>query len=211
MTKASASRQGAGARLVNLVVDPGAAFRGIADDPSWALAFVAAVGIRFGSLFIFYQPAVTPIKVIASLLLQVLTVGSTVVLASLVAWLTARGWRVGVAWVTAFSVLMHVYVVFTLATVAFAAVAGALLPESVDVDLRNPPFTNLTSLLRGADPEVFRTLVGEMDVRSAYALVLLSLGIRGAAPQAPRSAVARIILTIACLRVAGVVSVSLLR
>ena len=196
---------------MNLAVDPGATFRGIADDPSWALAFVAAVGIRFGSLFIFYRPAVTAIKVIASLLLQILTVGSTVVLASLVAWLTARAWRVGVAWATAFSILMHVYVAFTLATLAFAGVAAALLPESVDVDLRKPPFTNLTSLLGGTDPEVFRTLLGEMDVRSAYVLVLLWLGLRGAAPEAPRSAVARIILTIACLRVAGVITVSLLR
>ncbi len=211
MTKASASRQGAGARLVNLVVDPGAAFRGIADDPSWALAFVAAVGIRFGSLFLFYRPAVTPIRVIAGLLFQVMTIGPTVLLAALIAWLTARAWHVGVAWPTAVSILIHVYVAFTLATVAFASVAGALLPQSVDVDLRNPPFTNLTSLLDGTGPEVFRTLVGEMDVRSAYALVLLWVGLRGAAPEAPRAAIARIILTIACLRVAGVVTVSLLR
>ena len=40
---ASAPRSGAGARLVNLVVDPAAAFRGIADDPSWRLAILAAV------------------------------------------------------------------------------------------------------------------------------------------------------------------------
>ena len=210
ISNASAPRSGAGARLVNLVVDPVAAFRGIAGDPSWALAFVAAVGIRFGSLLIVYEPAVAPIKVIAGLLFQILTVGPTVLLASLVAWVTARAWRVPMTWGTAFSILMHVYLAFTLATVAFASVAGALLPETVDVDLRKPPFTNLTSLLGGTGPEVFRTLVGEMDVRSAYVLVLLWLGLRGAAPEAPRSAVARIILTIACLRVAGVVTVSLL-
>jgi len=208
---ASAPRSGAGARLVNLVVDPVAAFRGIADDSSWALAFVAAVGIRFGSLFIFYDPAVTGMKVIAALLFQILTVGATVLLVSLVAWLTARAWRVDVAWATAACILMHVYVAFTLATVAFASVAGALLPRSVDVDVRNPPFTNLTSLMGGTDSEILRTLVGEMDVRSAYVLVLLWLGFRGAAPEAPRSAVARITLTIASVRVAGAVTISLLR
>jgi hypothetical protein len=196
---------------VNLLVDPVAAFRGIAEDPSWRLAFLTAVGIRFGSLFIFYRPAVTPIKALGGLLLQILTVGPTVLLASLMAWGTARAWRLGVSWVPAVSIVVHVYVAFTIITVAFASVAGALMPESVDVDLRTPPFTNLTFLLSGTDSEVFRTLVGEMDVRSAYALVLLWLGLRGAAPEAPRSAVAAMILTIVSLRVAGAVAVSLLR
>jgi len=211
MTNAPAADRVAGARLVNLVVDPIAAFRGIADDPSWRLALLAAVGIRFGSLFIFYQPAVTPIKVLGGLLFQVLTVGSAVLLASLVAWLTARAWRVSVAWTTAFSIVMHVQVAFTLATVGFASVAGALLPESADVDLRNPPFTNVTALLGATDSEAIRTLAGEIDVRSIYVLVLLWLGLRGAAPNAPRLAIAAVLLTIAFVRVAGVMTVSLLR
>jgi hypothetical protein len=210
ISNASALLSGAGARLMNLMVDPGAAFRGIATDPSWVLAFLAAAAIRFASLFIFYQPAVTPTKLIASLLFQILTIASTVLLASLVTWFAAGAWRVGVSWATAFSILMHVYVAFTLVTLAFAGVAGALLPEAVDVDLRNPPFTNLTSLLSGTDSEVFRLLVGEFDVRSAYVLMLLWLGLRSASPEAPRSAVTKALLTIASIRVAGVVSVSLL-
>jgi len=211
VSNASAPRSGAGVRLANLVVDPVDAFRGIACDPSWRLAFLAAVGVRFGSLFVFYEPSVTPIKALGGLLLQVLTVGPTVLLSSLVVWLVARVWRVNVAWATAFSILMHVYVAFTLATLAFSSVAGALLTESVDVDLRNPPFTNLTSLVGGTDSDVVRTLAGEMDVRSTYVLVLLWLGLRGAAPDAPRSAIARALLTIAVVRVVGVTAVSLLR
>jgi len=211
VSNASAPRSGAGVRLVNLVVDPVDAFRGIVCDPSWRLAFLAAVGVRFGSLFVFYEPSVTPIKALGGLLLQVLTVGPTVLLSSLVVWLVARVWRVNVAWATAFSILMHVYVAFTLATLAFSSVAGALLTESADVDLRNPPFTNLTSLVGGTDSDVVRTLAGEMDVRSTYVLVLLWLGLRGAAPDAPRSAIARALLTIAVVRVVGVTAVSLLR
>ncbi|HTK52386.1 MAG TPA: hypothetical protein VL308_10890 [Gemmatimonadaceae bacterium] len=211
VSNASAPRSGAGVRLANLVVDPVDAFRGIACDPSWRLAFLAAVGVRFGSLFVFYEPSVTPIKALGGLLLQVLTVGPTVLLSSLVVWLVARVWRVNVAWATAFSILMHVYVAFTLATLAFSSVAGALLTESADVDLRNPPFTNLTSLVGGTDSDVVRTLAGEMDVRSTYVLVLLWLGLRGAAPDAPRSAIARALLTIAVVRVVGVTAVSLLR
>jgi len=138
-------------------------------------------------------------------------VAPTVLLSSLVVWLVARVWRVNVAWATAFSILMHVYVAFTLATLAFSSVAGALLTESVDVDLRNPPFTNLTWLVGGTDSDVVRTLAGEMDVRSTYVLVLLWLGLRGAAPDAPRSAIARALLTIAVVRVVGVTAVSLLR
>jgi hypothetical protein len=50
-----------------------------------------------------------------------------------------------------------------------------------------------------------------MDVRSGYVLVLLWLGLRGAAPDAPRSAIAKALLTIAVVRVVGVTVVSLLR
>jgi hypothetical protein len=208
---ASAPRSGAGARLVNLVVDPVAAFRGIAHDPSWRLAFLAAIGIRFGSLFVFYRPTVAPIKVLGGLLFQILTVVPTVLLSSLVVWFAARGRRINVAWATVFSILTHVYVAFTLATVAFASVAGALLAEAGDVNLRNPPFTNLSSLVGGTESAVVPTLAGEMDVRSGYVLVLLWLGLRGAAPDAPRSAIAKALLTIAVVRVVGVTVVSLLR
>jgi hypothetical protein len=149
--------------------------------------------------------------VIAGLLVQILTVASTVLLASLVTWLAAGAWRVGVSWATAFSILMHAYVAFTLITLAFACVAGALLPEDGDVDLRNPPFTNLTSLLSGTGSAGFRPLAGEFDVRSAYVLALLWLGLRNGSPEAPRSAVAKVLLTVAFVRVAGVVTVSLLR
>ena len=211
ISNASALRSGAGARLMNLMVDPGAAFRGIAENPTWLLAFLAAATIRFASLFIFFRPAVTPAKAIAGLLVQILTVASTVSLASLVTWLASRAWRVGVSWATAFSILTHAYVAFTLVTLAFASVAGALLPEDADVDLRNPPFTNLMSLLSGTDSEVFRPLVAEFDVRSAYVLTLLWLGLRNGSPEAPRSAVTKVLLTVAFVRVAGVVCVSLLR
>jgi len=199
------------ATLIYLVVDPVAAFRGIAHDPSWRLAFLAAIGIRFGSLFVFYRPTVAPIKVLGGLLFQILTVVPTVLLSSLVVWFAARGRRINVAWATVFSILTHVYVAFTLATVAFASVAGALLTESADVNLRNPPFTNLSSLVGGTESEVVPTLAGEMDVRSGYVLVLLWLGLRGAAPDAPRSATAKALLTIAVVRVVGVTVVSLLR
>ena len=210
ISNASALRSGAGARLMNLMVDPDAAFRGIAENPSWLLAFLVAVTIRFASLFIFYRPAVTPAKVIAGLLLQLLTVGSTVLLASLVTWFAAGAWRVSVSWATAFSVLTHVYVAFTVVTLAFASVAGVLLPEDADVDLRNPPFTNLTSLLGETDSEFVRPLVGEFDVRSAYVLALLWLGLRNGSFEAPRSAVTKVLLTVAFVRVVGVVSASLL-
>ncbi len=204
------SRSSAGARLINLLVDPIAGFRGIGDDPTWALAVLVAIVARFGSLFVFYRPAVTPVKLIAGLVFQLATVVPTVLFASLVVWLAAKVCRVGVRWGPAFSVVTHVYVAYTLATVAFASVAGALLPESADVDLRSPPFTNLTSQLGESAPEVVRSLVEELDLRSAYVLLLLWLGLRGAAPDAPRSATAKGIATIAVVRLAGVITASLL-
>lgn len=207
----SASGSSAAARLVNLVVDPVAAFRGVGAQPSWALAFVVAVAIRFGSLFAFYRPAVTPAKVIAALLVQIMTIAPSVLLASLVVWVAALAWRAGARWTPTFAVVTHVYVAYTLATVAFASVAGALLPESVDVDLRHPPFTNFTPLLADTTADVIRRLVGEIDVRSAYAMALLWLGLRGAAPNATRSVVTRAVTTVAVVRLAGVIIASLLQ
>lgn len=206
-----ASDSSAGARLLNLVVDPVAAFRGIGAHPRWALALAVAVAIRFASLFAFYRPALTPLKVVAGLLFQVATVIPTVLFASLVVWLAGMVWRLRVSWTPAFSVVMHVYVAYTLATIAFAGVAGALLPESADVDLRHPPFTNFAPLLVTSTSEVLLSLARELDVRSAYALLLLWLGLRGAVPNAARSDVASAVAAIAVVRLAGVTALALLR
>jgi len=196
---------------VNLVVDPVAAFRGIRAHPPWALAFVVAIALRFGSLLAFYRPAVTPLKVVAGLLFQLATIAPAVLFASLVVWLAAKVWRVGVSWTSTFAVITHVYVGYTLATIAFASVAGALLPESAEVDLRHPPFTNFAPLLADPVSEVIRHLVGEVDVRSAYALLLLWLGLRGAEPNAIRSVVTNAVATIVVVRLTGVVALALLR
>jgi hypothetical protein len=206
-----ASGSSAGARLVNLVVDPVAAFRGIGTHPPWALAFMIVIVVRFGSLFVFYRPAVTALKVVAGLLFQLATIAPALLVASLVVWLAAKVWHVGVSWTSSFSVVTHVYVAYTLATIAFASVAGALLPESAEVDLRHPPFTNFASLLDDDTSTVVSRLVGEIDVRSAYALWLLWLGLRGAAPDAARYDVTSVVATIGVVRLAGLGALALLR
>jgi hypothetical protein len=206
-----ASGSSAGARLANLLVDPVSAFRGIGTRPQWVLAFVAAIALRMGSVFAFYRPAITPLKVVTGLLFQLVTIAPALLFVALVVWLAARVCRVGVSWTPAFAVVTHVYVAYTLATIAFASVAGAVLPEFADVDLRHPPFTNFAMLMDDATPEVIRSLVGEVDVRSAYALLLLWLGLRGAAPNAARHGVTSAVATIVVIRVVGVVTLSLLR
>jgi hypothetical protein len=188
-----------------------AAFRGIGVHPRWALAFVVAIALRFGSLFVFYRPTTTPLKVIAGLLFQLASITPAVLLASLAVWLAATVWRVGVSWTSTFSVVTHVYVAYTLATIAFASVAGALLPETAGVDLRNPPFTNFASLLGDSTPEVSRSFVRELDVRSVYAVLLLWIGLRGAAPNAARYDVTTAVATIVLVRLTGVVALAMLR
>ena len=205
------SGSSASVRLLNLVVDPVAAFRGIGVQPRWTFAFAVAIGLRFGSLFVFYRPTATPLKVVAGLLFQLATITPVVLLASLAVWLAARVWRVGVSWSSTFSVVTHVYVAYTLATIAFASVAGAVLPETVDVDLRNPPFTNFALLLGDSTPEVSRSFVRELDVRSVYAVLLLWIGLRGAAPNAARYDVTTAVATIVLVRLGGVVALAVLR
>jgi hypothetical protein len=204
------AHQHPGARLINVIVDPPAAFRGIADESPWALAFVAVVVVRIASLFVFYHPEVTPFKLIASVVFQVGTVAPLLLASGGILWVSARARGVALRWGSAFSIAAHVYVAYTLATVAIASVAGALLPDSADVELRSPPFTNLAPLAAGVAHPLVPRMAAEADVRSFYVLWLLWLGIRGAAPAEPRRRIAGVLGTIVAIRIVGVVTASLL-
>ena len=205
------AHQHPGARLINVIVDPPTAFRGISDESPWALAFLAVVVVRIASLFAFYHPDVTPLKLIASVLFQVGTIVPVLLVSAGILWVTARVCGVALRSGTAFSIATHTYFAYTLATVAIASVAGALLPESADVELRSPPFTNLTPLAAGlAHPLVLR-MAAEADVRSLYVLWLVWLGVRGAAPAERRGRISSVLGTIVAVRIVGVVATSLLR
>jgi len=177
-------RPRAAARLVNVILDPLAAFRDIDASPTWALAFVALTALRFGSLFVFYRPEVSPLKLVAGVLFQVLTVAPAVVVLALGLWAVAKFWRARLSWSSALSVTVHALFAYTLATVLVASIAGAVLPASVEVDLRNPPFTNLAFVAGAQTPAVMRRLLAAADVRVAYAFVLAYLGV-AAASSAP--------------------------
>jgi hypothetical protein len=208
-TDARPAAPGPGARLVNVIVDPVAAFDRIATSAPWLLAFTATVFLRFASLFVFYHPLVTPLKLLGGVVFQLTTVAPLLVVASLVIWLAAKAGRIGVSWRIAFSIATHTLFAYTLATIAIASVAGALLPASSDVDVRNPPFTNPASLASESSG-LTRALLGELDVRSAYAISLVWVGIRGAEPRASRARLAGVVVAIAVVRLAGVVGAGLL-
>ena len=195
---------------MNLIVDPVSAFRGIGQHSPWAVAFAVAVAVRFGSLFAFYQPAVTPLKLVGGLAFQIATILPQLLLASLLVWSTVKVWRLDVGWSATFSIVTHTYVAYTIATIAVASVAGAVLPESTDIDLRNPPFTNFASLLSESST-LARRLVAELDIRSAYAIVLLWLGLRAGAPSERRSLTLKVVSTVATLRVCGVLLLQAMR
>jgi hypothetical protein len=204
------AHQHPGTRLINVIVDPRTAFRGIADESPWALAFVAVVVVRIASLFVFYHPEVTPLKLIASVVFQVSTIAPLLLVSGGILWVSARARGVALRWGSAFSIATHVYVAYTLATVAIASVAGALLPDSADVELRSPPFTNLAPLAAGMAHPLVPRMAAEADVRSLYVLLLLWLGARGAAPAEPRRRIASVLGTIVVIRIVGVVAAALL-
>jgi hypothetical protein len=165
-------------RLVNVVIDPAAAFAGLDARPAWGVAFVAIVALRFGSLLAFYQPDTTAARLVAGVLFQVVTLIPLIAIMTTALWAAAAVWRVRLTWPGAWSLTTHVTFAYTLLTIAVASVAGALLPESTDVDLRNPPFTNLGSLIVDGQAPVLHALAVEADVRSAYAAVLVWIGVR---------------------------------
>jgi hypothetical protein len=198
-------------RLVNVIVDPVAAFRGIADESPWVLAFMATVAVRFASLFVFYHPSVTPLKLLAGVLFQLATVAPPLVTSAGLVWLAAKAWRVRLPWTCGFAIVAHIHLAYTLATVAIASAGGALLPESADVDLRNPPFTTLAPLLAHSAPPLAARFLSEADVRAAYVLALLWLALRAAAPGAsPRRRVG-VLGTVVAVRLIGVLAGALLR
>jgi hypothetical protein len=176
------------ARVADVLLDPVAAFRGVAINPTWGVAFLALVAVRFGSVLAFYRPDTTPAKLVAGVLFQLLMAFPLVCLTAVLLWALALAWRCGLTWAGAWCVTTHVHFAYTLVTVAIASVAGALTPDTMDVDLRNPPFTNLAFLVSSGDSSVLHALAREADVRSLYASVLAWMGVRGATNAAPKKA-----------------------
>ena len=167
-------------RVVDVVLDPRAAFQDSQSRPTWGIAFVALVVLRFASVLAFYHPSTTPAKLAGGLLFQLVTILPQVVMVSTLLWVGAALWRARLSWASAACVTTHVMFAYTLLTVAVASVAGAMLPESVDVDLRHPPFTNLSSRVADTAPPWAVRLAMEADVRSLYAIVLAWIGVRAA-------------------------------
>jgi hypothetical protein len=186
-------------RLVDVIVDPRDAFHGISDRSPWALAFAVVITLRFVSLLVFYQPEVTIPKLIAGVLFQVGTVAPMLLAVTTVVWLAARAWRVRLTWQSAFSATTHVCVAHTLATIALASVAGVVLAESAEIDLRSPPFSNIAYFVT-KERDLLGRVLAELDIRSAYGLALMWIGVRAAAPTDSRTGTARVIATCAIAR-----------
>lgn len=200
----SNGHQGAIARLVDVVVDPRAAFQSIAERPAWLAVLLVIVAVRFASVFAFYRPDTTPAKLVAGVAFQLATVVPVVLVSSGLLWLTSRFWSIRLRWAVAFSIVLHVYAAYTVATIAVASVAGALLPASVDVDLRSPPFTDLRALVDVSASPALGRILGELDARSLYACGLVALGVAAADRGASRIRIAGVVLSCFAVRVAGV-------
>ena len=168
-------------RLANVVLDPIVGFRGIDRHPTGSVAFLALVALRFGSLLTFYRPDTSPPRLLAGILFQFAMLIPVVTITTTLLWIVAVVWRSRMPWATAWCITTHVMFAYTLLTVACASVAGALLPESTDVDLRHPPFTNIGGLVSASESPILHALAIEADVRSAYAAILAWIGVRAAA------------------------------
>ena len=194
------------ARVADIVVDPPAAFRDIDTQPSWGVAFLAIVGLRFASLIAFYHPDTTPAKLLAGVLFQVTTTFPLIAVTATLLWGVALAWRIRVTWASALCVTTHVAFAYTLCTVAIASVAGALLPDSVQVELRHPPFTNLGYLTDASESPAWHALAAAADVRSLYTLVLAWIGVRSASKATVLGAAAAVATCFAIVVVGSVAS-----
>lgn len=194
-------RPGAIARVVDVVVDPRAAFREIAEKPSWLAALLTVVVVRLISLFAFYQPDASPGKLLAGIAFQFATITPMLLAATTLLWVSGHVWGVGFGWRSGFSIAVHVYLAYTIVTIAVASVAAATLPASVEVDLREPPFVNLRDLADPAQSPTLARLLGEADVRSVYALILVAVGITAAHPSASTARIVGVVASCFAVRV----------
>lgn len=165
-------------RIGNVIVDPIAAFAQVGTNPTSALAFLALVTLRFTSVLVFYHPDLDPARLAAGIVFQLVTIWPLTLALTLLLWITSRAWRARASWASTYCVTVHVMLAYTLATIAVASVAGAILPENTTVELRHPPFTNLGTLVDGDTNPVENALLVELDYRSAYALGLTVIGVR---------------------------------
>jgi hypothetical protein len=168
-------------RIGNVIVDPVAAFAQVSTYPTTALAFLALVALRFTSVLVFYHPELDAARLAAGALFQVVTIWPLTIALTLLLWITSRAWNARTSWTSTYCVIVHVMLAYTLATIAIASVAGAILPETSNVELRHPPFTNLGALASAAANPVTHALLVELDYRSAYALALTFVGVRESA------------------------------
>jgi hypothetical protein len=204
------TRAGALGRLANIVLDPTAAFRGLEVHQTWAAALAAIVVARLAGLYAFYTPDLSILKLAGGVLFQFATTVPVLTVLAAVLWLSSKAWRVDVTWATAFAMTAHVYFAYTLATLALATAAGALLPASVEVDLRAPPFTS-PAFLASRDAPLVNALLAEMDVRSAYVLMLIWLGVRTTAPQVGHGRAVGVVATCFTVKLTFAVATTLLR
>ena len=165
-------------RIGNLIVDPVAAFAHVDRLPTSALAFFTLIALRFTSALVFYQPDVAPARLAAGALFQIVTIWPLTIALTFLLWITSRALGARTSWAGTYCVIVHVMLAYTLVTIAIASVAGAFLPESTNVELRHPPFTNLGPLVNASAHPVAHALVAELDYRAAYALTLTYIGVR---------------------------------
>ena len=84
-------------RLVDTVLDPLEAFRGIDTQPTWGVAFLALVALRFGSVLAFYHPDTTPAKLLAGILFQLVMLLPPLTITACLLWMVGLCWRSGLS------------------------------------------------------------------------------------------------------------------
>lgn len=182
-------------RIGNVIVDPVAAFAHVDRLPTSVLAFFALIVLRFTSVLVFYHPDLAPARLAAGALFQVITIWPLTVALTFLLWITSRALGARTSWASTYCVIVHVMLAYTLVTVAIASVAGSLLPESTNVELRHPPFTNLGPLVNASTHPVAQALLAELDYRAAYALTLTYIGVRESSVERSNSRAGLIVAT----------------
>ncbi len=162
--------------LVDIVLDPPAAFMAIAAGASWIPPVFVLTALRVAQDFIFYHPSREPVKVLLTILFDAASVCLPLAIISLclrlvVALLNAHPLPGRLFPLVAYCAMVDQLLVWTAAMIHRAVHTGRVVTP------RDQPYTNLAWLVREEEHRVLHHVLQAFDAGTAVFLVLLAFGL----------------------------------
>ena len=163
-------------RLLGVVLEPSSTFHEIDKKPTWILALLGATAVRLGRVFLFYNPSRTPVKLVLTGLVELISTFIPIVVCSGVFLLALYLGGAKTTFKKVFSVLCHTFFFYTVINVILSSIM-LWTSDRRDVDLQNPVVSNLGFLFNKQDHLALNYLASSLDALVVYHMFLIVLGL----------------------------------